>query len=155
MLVGLPGSGKSSWASNHILNTPAMDFQIVSSDDIIEEKGFLEGLDYIASHEKNIVFAIGEMERKFSQYLKAGVNIIHDQTNLTVEIRKRHLAKVKGYMKSAVVFNVCKEELRHRLQRRKEKTGKDIPNFVIDKMSEYLQFPTKREGFDKIVTIEC
>ena len=88
MLVGLPASGKSSWANNYILKNTTMDFQIVSSDDIIEEKGFMEGLNYMESHKKHIEFAIGEMERKLRKRIKYGLNIIHDQTNLTIVTRK-------------------------------------------------------------------
>ena len=85
MLIGLPASGKSTWAADYMAKNPEMGFQVVSTDDIIEENALWEGLTYSASHKKNIGFAIGEMERRFQQHVNNGVNIIHDQTNLTVE----------------------------------------------------------------------
>ena len=150
MLVGLPASGKSTWAADHIAKNPEMGFQVVSSDDIIEEKALLEGLTYSASHKENIGFAIAEMERRFQQHIKNGVNIIHDQTNLTVETRKKHLAKVKGYVKSAVIFTLDEKKWRWQLETRKAKTGKDIPEFVINHMTEAFELPTEQEGFDKV-----
>ena len=36
MLVGLPASGKSSWAKDYILKNQQIDFQILSTDEIIE-----------------------------------------------------------------------------------------------------------------------
>ena len=150
MLVGLPASGKSTWAADHIAKNPEMGFQVVSSDDIIEEKALLEGLTYSASHKANIGFAIAEMERRFQQHIKNGVNIIHDQTNLTVETRKKHLAKVKGYVKSAVIFTMAEEKWRRQFEARKAKTGKDIPEFVINNMTKAFEFPTKQEGFNEV-----
>jgi len=97
MLIGLPASGKSSWANDYILQNPAMAFQVVSSDDIIEDKGLQERIGYKEAHMKHIGFAVSEMERKFERHIKNGINIIHDQTNLTVKTRKKHLDKVKSY----------------------------------------------------------
>ena len=124
------------------------------SDAIIEEKALLEGLTYSASHKKNIGFSIDEMERRFKQYVKDGVNIIHDQTNLTVNTRKKHLAKVKGYVKSAVIFTLAEEKWRQRFEIRTAKTGKYIPEFVIKNMTENFEFPTKKEGFDNVISIQ-
>ena len=111
MLIGLPASGKSSWAANFISQNHELNFQVLSTDYIIEGKGFRDGLDYGKSHEKNIGFAVAEMDRRFKQYLENGVNIIHDQTNLTAKIRKQHLAKVTDYFKSALVF-ILSEKIR-------------------------------------------
>jgi heterogeneous nuclear ribonucleoprotein U-like protein 1 len=150
MLIGLPASGKSTWAADHMAKNPEMGFQVVSTDDIIEENALLEGLTYGASHKKNIGFAIGEMERRFQQHVNNGVNIIHDQTNLTVETRKKHLAKVKGYVKSAVIFKLAEEKWRRQFETRKTKTGKDIPESVINNMTRAFELPTVQEGFNNV-----
>lgn len=153
MLIGLPASGKSSWANNYIVKNLEIDFQIVSSDNIIEEKGFQENLNYNESYKKYIEFAVCEMDRKFRKHVKKGVNIIHDQTNLSVKTRKKHLAKVKNYHKTAVVFNLDKKEWLNRFEKRKNKTVKDIPEFIIENMIKCFEIPTKKEGFDKIYII--
>ncbi len=154
MLIGLPASGKSSWAANFISQNPELNFKILSTDYIIEEKGFRDGLDYGKSHEKNIRFAIAEMDRRFRQYIENGFHIIHDQTNLTTKIRKQHLAKVTDYFKSALVF-ILSEKIRvQRFNNRKTQTGKDIPEFILKNMVKGFEMPTKSEGFDKIINIE-
>ena len=153
MLVGLPACGKSTWANDYVLKNLEMGFQVISTDSIIEEKCLQESLDYKESHSKYIEFAVNEMERRFIMHIKNRINIIHDQTNLTVKTRKKHLNKVKNYYKSAIVFTVDKEELLQRFEKRKIKTGKDIPNFVIEKMAQNFEFPTNKEGFDKIINI--
>jgi heterogeneous nuclear ribonucleoprotein U-like protein 1 len=150
MLIGLPASGKSTWAADYMAKNQEMSFQVVSSDDIIEEKALLQGLTYCASHQKNIGFAIDEMERRFQQHIKNGVNIIHDQTNLNIATRKKHLAKVKGYVKLAVIFILAKEKWQPQFETRKANTGKDIPEFIIDNMMKGFELPTKQEGFDRV-----
>ena len=150
MLIGLPASGKSTWAADHMAKNPEMDFQVVSTDNIIEEKAVLDGLTYGAAHKKNIGFAIDEMERRFRQHVKNGNNIIHDQTNLTVETRKKHLSKVKGYVKLAVQFTIGEDKWRRQFEKRKAKTGKDIPEFIINNMTKAFEFPTAQEGFNKV-----
>ena len=50
MLIGLPASGKSSWANDYILQNLEMAFELVSSDNIIEEKGWQEGISYKEAH---------------------------------------------------------------------------------------------------------
>ena len=55
-----------------------MDFRVVSSDAIIEEKALLESITYSASHKKNIEFAVDELKRRFRRHIKEGNNIIHD-----------------------------------------------------------------------------
>ena len=88
------------------------------------------------------------------QFINNGVNIIHDQTNLSVETRKKHLAKVKGYVKLAVIFKLAEEKWRRQFETRKIKTGKDIPEFVIKKMTKNFELPIKKEGFDKVISIK-
>ena len=154
MLIGLPASGKSTWAASYIAKNPEMAFQVVSSDAIIEEKALLEGLTYSASHKKNIGCSIDEMERRFRQHVKDGINIIHDQTNLTVKTRKKHLAKVKGYVKTAVIFTPAEKKWRRRFETRTAKTGKYIPEFIIKNMIKNFELPTRKEGFNKVISIQ-
>ncbi len=154
MLVGLPASGKSTWILDYKSKHPDFDFQVVSSDDIIEERGLHEGLDYNASHSKHIGFAIAEMDRRFKRYVKDGANIIHDQTNLTVKTRKIHLALIKGYLASAVVFTPSHREWTRRIEKRKNESGKIIPDLVINDMTRRFEFPRKKEGFVEITHIQ-
>lgn len=154
MLIGLPGSGKSTWIAEYRARHPELNFQVVSSDDILEEKAQQEGLDYADVHEKYIGFAIGEMERRFKSFLNEGAHIIHDQTNLSKKTRKKHLDKLKGYTKSAVVFTLSDKEWKRRYDKRKAETAKDIPDYVIKNMIKGFEFPSKNEGFVSITHIK-
>ena len=154
MLIGLPASGKTTWAVDYIAQNPELKFSVISSDDIIEKNALIQRLTYSSSHEKYIETAIEKMERCFINYLKNGVNIIHDQTNLTVKIRKKYLDKVKGYNKTAVIFMPTEKKRRRRYELRKTKTGKCVPEYIIKNMIDGLELPSKKEGFDKIIKMQ-
>jgi heterogeneous nuclear ribonucleoprotein U-like protein 1 len=153
MLIGLPGSGKSTWAQAHRAGHPEMDFQVLSSDDILDEKARQEGLDYPAAHAAFIDDAIAEMERRFAEAVRAGAHIIHDQTNLSARTRKRHLTRVPGYEKQAIVLQPGPDVLQQRFEARRQQTGKDIPHAVRIAMARRFEPPRKSEGFGRITVV--
>jgi len=153
MLIGLPGSGKSTWIKKHISENPDKDFKVVSSDDIIEEWGAEEGLEYGQAFEKFAKPAMKEMNSRFTSYVQAAENIIHDQTNMSVKSRKGKLAKAKDYRKIAVVFSLDQDEWQRRYDKRHNETGKTISGFVINNMRKSFQPPTSAEGFDEIINV--
>jgi predicted kinase len=151
ILVGLPGTGKSTWMRSYIRDNNAT---IISSDDIIEEYGKLHGLNYNEAYRlvnfKNIEH---EMQRRYKEAVAAGSNIIIDRTNMTVKSRRQWLNGVKSYNKIAVIFLLDDNTHRERLSFRAKTEGKTIPNSVIDSMARSYVCPTKEEGFDQIITI--
>jgi predicted kinase len=83
--------------------------------------------------------------------IRAGVNIVWDQTNTSVKARKQKLDMIpKSYRKVAVVFPTPGAvELGRRLAGR---VGKNIPDHVMRSMITNLQPPTAAEGFDEVIT---
>ena len=152
VMIGLPGSGKSTWVRNYLKNSE-VEFQIVSSDDIIMKYAEKEGLNYTEGFPKFSGIAAKEMKRNARKYAAEGLNVIWDQTNMSVKSRKLAMSLFKDYKKIAVVFSICPKELERRLEKREKEEGKHIPDFVIDTMSRKYNEPTKEEGFDKIVFI--
>ncbi len=161
ILIGLPGSGKSTWTKNFLAKTED-PFVIVSSDDIIEEEiakhnaGLAPhevALTYSTGFEKFVGYATGEMKRRAKAAKAAGDNVIWDQTNMSAKSRKDKVGLFDGYERHAVVFSLTDEELNRRLKLRESQTGKSIPGFVIKSMAKSYQAPTKAEGFDGIKII--
>ncbi len=154
MLIGLPGSGKSTWVKNFLKNAKEK-YVIISSDDIIEELGGLENLSYADAFKKYSNIAMKEMFRRFSAAIANKANIIHDQTNLTKKTRLEKLSKIPAYYKKeAVVFHVDDVELQKRLEKRLKEINKKIPNHVMDSMKNSYEPPTKEEGFDEITNVK-
>ena len=143
MLVGVPGSGKTTWIRNN-----KHDAVVLSTDDYIEKIAAKQGKTYSEVFKDTIGDATDQMEKDLIQALRNERDIIWDQTNLTAKSRKSKLSRIpKSYKKVGVYFSVP-QDLRDRLASR---PGKVIPEPVIISMINQLQPPTKEEGFDEVV----
>ena len=153
VMVGLPGSGKSTWINSMLAKSDA-DYEIISSDNEIERLAAADGLDYNTGFDRYIGKATAIMKEKFREAVNTGKNIIQDQTNLSAKKRRSILSQVPdNYRKIAVVFNLTDDELKRRLSKREQEGGKSIPAHVMKNMARSFQPPTKAEGFDAIVNI--
>lgn len=149
VLIGLPGSGKSTWVRNMLAKTD-VDYVVVSSDDEIERMAAADGLTYNDVFDKYVGKATGIMKQKFKDAVNNGKSIIWDQTNMSPKKRRGILNQVpKNYRKIAVAFEVDDEELNRRLKNR-EKEGKTIPPHVVKSMAQSYVPPSKQEGFDEV-----
>lgn len=153
ILVGLPGSGKSTWRAKHLLSNP--DAVTVSTDDMIEEYAAEKGLTYSEAWDK---VDMKSFNTRFKYAIKAAVeagqDIIIDRTNMGVKAR-RELMKhcTEDYEFHAVVFVVTDAVLKERLKTRAEKTGKVIPEFVLKNMANNYVAPSRDEGFTSVTYV--
>ena len=153
VMVGLPGSGKSTWRDKMLAQT-ASEFITISSDDEIEAMATADGTTYSDGFKKYLGKATAITKQKFRDAVNNGKNILWDQTNLSVKKRRGILNQVpENYTKTAVVFEVTQAELDDRLEKRQKETGKHIPPQVIKDMAKRYAPPTKQEGFDKVLFI--
>jgi predicted kinase len=151
VMVGLPGSGKSTWI-NSMLESTDSEYVVVSSDNVIEQLAEVAGLDYNSGFDKFIGKATGIMKQNFREAVNKGKNIIWDQTNMSQKKRRGILKQVPDdYFKVAVVFELTEEELKNRLEQRRLDNGKTIPWGVVKNMANAYSPPTEAEGFDEIV----
>ena len=147
MLVGVPASGKSTWAKNNRGNA-----LVASSDDYIEKQAEKMGSTYNDVFDDYIkaanTHAIATAKKAFSD----NMDLIWDQTNLTKNGRRNKLKMVpKDYKKVAVFFPTPHEDiLKKRLGSR---PGKNIPDYVMNSMIKTIEKPTSDEGFDDIIII--
>jgi predicted kinase len=146
MLVGVPGSGKSTWIKNQNFDSNTV---VISTDDIIEQRARAQGLTYSDVFQTEIKSATAEMNRILMDAVANNKDIVWDQTNLTVKSRRPKLAQIpKEYLKIAVYFATPADvELQRRLNNR---PGKVIPANIVLGMKSQLQMPALDEGFDRV-----
>lgn len=154
VLVGLPGSGKSTWTKN-FLATADKPFVVVSTDDILERIAKENGSSYNEVINHSYGNAEKEMKRNATEAFHKGISVIWDQTNMGVNKRRKILSQTpKEYRKIAVLFELDEKELYNRLNKRAEETGKVISPKIVEQMKEGYVEPTKAEGFDEIIKVK-
>ena len=143
LLVGLPGSGKSTWAQSKV--TPGIS-GVLSSDAVRE-------LLVDDANNQNIharVFRVLRYVLKNRLELKRPVTYI-DATNLTLKERRPYIkmADLLDAEIEAVFFDVPVEEC----IRRNRERGRVVPDDVILQMKERLVSPDLAEGFLRVSVI--
>lgn len=99
MLIGLPGSGKSTWAVNYVTEHPNENIQIYSSDFY---RLCMFGDENDQTHNNEVFTA---MYKDIREAYAEGVDIIIDATNLSFKDRQRTRNSLKGIpIDSCVVF---------------------------------------------------
>ena len=147
ILVGVPGSGKSTWYRNC---TDLQGCVYVSSDYIIEQEALRQGRSYDEVHPEFINTAVQQMLEQVRAAVDAGQDIVWDQTNPTAKARRHKLKMLPGYRKVAVVFPTP-DAAEH--ARRLQRPGKTVPKMILDSMIENFTVPTLEEGFDQILMV--
>lgn len=148
ILVGVPASGKSTWAETQ---QNLIDCDYISSDVFIEKYACEKGASYSEVFDEAIKPSISKMLDELEKSVLACRDIIWDQTSTTIDSRAKKLHLLKDYYKVAVVFKTPdEEEHRRRLNLRE---GKSIPEEVLKSMIENFEQPTIEEGFDEILYV--
>ena len=144
MLIGVPGSGKSTWVN---AQDWVKDCVLVSTDKLIELEAGRQGKTYNDVFKDYIDTATKLMNADVLEAVAEGKDIIWDQTNTGRKSRKAKLAMMPGYYKIAVMFATPeKEEWQRRINSR---PGKMIPEGVLKAMAMGLQLPEEGE-FDEV-----
>lgn len=153
MLIGLPGSGKSTYAEKLAKEKDAI---IVSTDKIREELFGDEAIQENERYDNNTVFSLAYTRTKMA--MLEGKNIIFDATNINRKKRKYFLEILsKEYFWSlrntdytyrfhailiATPYEKC---LKNNLNRRRV-----VPEEVIKRMMCNFEVPMKFEGWDTV-----
>jgi len=146
VLVGVPGSGKSTWYNN--FKEMLGDAVYVSTDYFVEQHAQACGSTYSEVFDAYMPTAVDLMAQVVVNARASNRDIVWDQTSVTVKTRKRKFNMLPNYDHVAVVFATPeKAELDRRLANR---PGKTIPAHVVTSMINNFQMPTVAEGFKEI-----
>lgn len=145
VLVGVPGSGKSTWIANQDWSK---DCVIVSTDTYVESYAKTVGKTYTEVFEEYMPTAVKLMADEVVTARENDKDIIWDQTSTTVSSRKKKFKMLPNYYAIAVIFKTPPEsELKNRLSNR---PGKTIPWEVVSDMIKKFEIPNESEGFKEI-----
>ena len=140
MLVGIPASGKSTWANENEGYDSNEKFTYWFSSDKIRSIYNLK--------DNNKVFNI--LHNRIFEALREGYNAIYDATNVSRKYRIFFLNELNQKKidceKICVLFltpvHICKERNAARFE--------CVPDYVYDRMLRNFQLPMKEEGWDEI-----
>ena len=142
MLVGLPGSGKTSWA-----NQMGSEDCVVCSSDALRKELF--GSENVQDKNSKL---FAELHRRIRQHLTEGRSVVYDATNINAKRRQAFLREIeKIYCKKiAVVFAVPFEKcLRNNWMRERK-----VPYEAMERMYKGWQMPYYFEGWDEILVVD-
>lgn len=144
--VGLPGSGKSTYAKEFV---KGKDIEYLSSDELRAVYGKGEDDQTVTP----IVF--GHIKRKVDEFLKDGKNVLVDATSVNRKERSDYIntAKKYGAKVVALVFKMDRQGLIDRNKKRGEQGGRVVPDWVIDKMLAKYEEPSFAEGIDVTIYV--
>lgn len=144
-LIGVPGSGKSTWIKNQEW---AKDIPVVSTDRFVDEYAEKMGKTYSEVFDEYMPIAVRLMANQVEICKANNLDIIWDQTSTTEGSRRKKFNMLRDYEHIAVVFKTPEmDELKHRLASR---PGKNIPSHVMVQMIKGFVMPTLDEGFTEI-----
>ena len=144
MLVGIPGSGKSTFAKNQYGN-----YKILSSDEFRKILG-----DENDQSKNDLVFKM--MFTATVEALKNGESVVYDATNLTSKRRKNLITRLKQYefikdCKFSCYIMVCDF---NECIKRQDYRERKVPTEIIYKMLKQFEVPTRYEGWNEIKCIQ-
>ncbi|KAI5448142.1 hypothetical protein KIW84_015535, partial [Lathyrus oleraceus] len=163
MLVGLPASGKTTWAEKWVKDHSEKRYVLLGTNLILEQMkvpGLLRKNNYSERFDRLMDKATAMFNVILARAANVPRNYIIDQTNVYKNARKRKLKPFKDYQKTAVVVFPKPEELTRRSEKRFKEMGKEVPidalnsmiaNYVLPKSKD---FPFSDEDFDQVLFVE-
>ena len=141
VMVGLPGSGKSTYIENNFKDIPVVSRDIIRAN-----------LGYITIGEKAKLSREQEMEVTNSEnklidlYCKTGQSFVIDDTNLNPRFRTELFARLRKHPNVRIVAVHLDTPLSTCIERRKN----DIPSDIMKNIASRMSIPSKDECDDFI-----
>lgn len=147
MLMGTPGSGKSTWIQNHL-----DEHTVWISRDDVRFSMVAEDEEYF-SKEKQV---FKEFVRRIDNALENGYDVFADATHLNKASRNKLLRAVNPKLALNIDIIWIKTELAECIHRNDNRRGTRsfVPRSVIRRMFNQIEKPEFEEGFSTIYIVE-
>lgn len=158
MIIGLPGSGKTTWGINKAKTNPEMRYNIIGTDTLIDKMkvmGLPRKNNYHGRWDVLIDKASKCLNKLFEIASKKKRNLILDQTNVYPSARRRKMRNFKGFIRRAAILVPDDGELKRRSDKRTYEDGKYVPEEAVLDMKANFKLPAENDdNFDYIEYIE-
>ncbi|XP_072970939.1 uncharacterized protein [Typha angustifolia] len=160
MMVGLPASGKTTWAEKWVKEHPEKRYVVLGTNlalDQMKVPGLLRKHNYGERFERLMDRATGIFNTLLARAAKIPRNYIIDQTNVYKSARNRKLRTFSNYRKIAVVLFPSQVELKFRAEKRFKEMGKEVPAEAVNEMIANFVLPMTKdmpgsnEYFDEVM----
>ncbi|XP_071490609.1 uncharacterized protein [Diadema antillarum] len=157
MMVGLPGSGKTTWAINACKEMTDKKYYILGTNLIMDKMkvmGLRRQRNYAGRWDKLMDLATKCLNRFFEVAARKRRNYILDQTNVYPSARRRKMRPFEGFSTKAIVLVPTDEEFKKRVEKRTKEEGKDVPDHAVNEMKANFELPEKGVLFDEVEYVE-
>uniref|UniRef100_A0A1D1ZDK4 Heterogeneous nuclear ribonucleoprotein U-like protein 1 n=1 Tax=Anthurium amnicola TaxID=1678845 RepID=A0A1D1ZDK4_9ARAE len=148
MMVGLPASGKTTWAEKWVKDHPEKRYVLLGTNlalDQMKVPGLLRKQNYGERFDCLMERATKIFNTLLSRASKTPRNYIIDQTNVYKSARKRKLQAFVNFRKVAVVIFPMPDELKFRADKRFKEMGKEVPAEAVNEMLAHYVLPVSRD----------
>ncbi|KAK2711858.1 heterogeneous nuclear ribonucleoprotein U-like protein 1 isoform X2 [Artemia franciscana] len=154
MLCGLPGSGKTTWASNYAAENKDKNYNILGTNSMLDKMkvaGLTRKKNYAGRWDQLIQRCTECLNRLLVIGAKRRRNYILDQTNVYPSAQRRKLKCFGEFIRRAVVIVPTDEEFKKRVAKREAEEGKDVPNEAVLEMKANFRLPPEEGDLLNIV----
>ena len=150
MMVGLPASGKTTWANNMVARHPEKRYNVLGTNNIMDKMKVM-GLTRKRNYHGRFEMLMQEAGKVHSKLLQIAQNrrrnFILDQTNVYGSAQKRKMNNFRRFgRRRAMVIVVTNEELSRRQAKREREEGKLVPDEAVMEMKANITLPTTDGG---------
>ncbi|KAH7291277.1 hypothetical protein KP509_29G009600 [Ceratopteris richardii] len=153
MMVGLPGSGKTTWAEKWCKEHPEKRYMVLGTNlalDQMKVPGLMRKKNYGERFERLMDRATKIFNKLIERASKTSRNFIIDQTNVYRSARIRKLKPFKNFCKTAVVVFPDPEELKRRTCARAQEMGKEVPQEAVNEMLANFLLPNTKDSLNSV-----
>uniref|UniRef100_A0A182KD23 B30.2/SPRY domain-containing protein n=1 Tax=Anopheles christyi TaxID=43041 RepID=A0A182KD23_9DIPT len=159
MMIGLPGSGKTTWVQNYLKENPDSSYTLLSIDSLLENMKVL-GKAREPSNTPQWQKVVEQLSRNMARLIEIACkrrrHILIDQTNVFASEQKRRLKGFGGFKTRraiAVIPNL--EEYKRRYEQKVAKYGTEVPETTLNTMKANIFVPTlEQKWYTEIVFTE-